>query len=319
MTHNDRILIVDDEQSVRDILQQVLEAEGYDITLAHTGEHAMELFTQAPFPLVISDIRMPGMSGIELLKQITSVNADTQVIIITSHASIETALEALRLGVYDYLLKPFEDIGLIPPVVKRALDKIHLQQENHSLVERLKTSNEELHKVNLVLKDLAIRDGLTNLFNHRYFQETLSKEIGRCERYGTPFSLIFLDVDNFKLFNDNNGHVQGDNLLKQLASLIMNNIRNLDCAARYGGEEFVIILPETEKQHAVDTANKIRLAIYEHHFEGQETQPGGHVSVSMGVAVHPDDGAQTADLLKHADAALYQAKKAGKNRVYTAS
>lgn len=319
MTQGDRILVVDDEQSVRDILQQVLESEGYQVTLAKTGEQAIQLYKQSPFPLVMSDIRMPGMSGIDLLKKISSINSDTQVIIITSHASIETALEALRLGVYDYLLKPFEDIDLIPPVVNRALEKIHMAEENRSLVARLKASNEELQKVNAVLKDLAIRDGLTNLFNHRYFQEALSKEVSRYERYGTPFSLLFLDVDNFKNFNDTNGHVQGDKLLRRAASLMMNNIRLVDCAARYGGEEFVVILPETERQHAIDTANKIRLAIYNHHFEGRESQPGGHVSVSIGVAVFPEDGAQAADLLKSADDALYQAKNAGKNQVCTAS
>lgn len=315
MKTNDRILVVDDEQSVRDILKQVLEGEGYNITLAQTGEQAMSLFSASPYPLVITDIRMPGMSGIDLLKKITAVSPDTQVIIITSHASIETAIDALRLGVYDYLLKPFEDIDLIPPVVRRALDKVHLQAENRALVGQLTASNDELKKVNRVLKEMAIRDGLTNLFNHRYFQESLAKEINRFERYGTPFSVVFFDVDNFKKYNDTHGHVQGDKLLRRVANLIVNNIRMADCAARYGGEEFVVILPETSREHALETANKIRLAIYNHHFEGRETQPGGHISVSAGVAVVPEHGKQASELLTKADKALYQAKNAGKNQV----
>ncbi len=141
-----RILIVDDESGVREVLDQVLQDDGFQTTLATNGREALKLFEENPFPLVIADIVMPEMDGIVLLHSIKALSPTTQVIIITSHASVETAVEALRCGAYDYLFKPFENLDLVSAAVRRALDRIELESENRILLDKLQDQNRELEK-----------------------------------------------------------------------------------------------------------------------------------------------------------------------------
>lgn len=164
----------------------------------------------------------------------------------------------------------------------------------------------------------AITDGLTGLYNHRFFREQLEVEIGRAERYGHDVALIIMDIDHFKHYNDTHGHPQGDELLRGLAELLRKSIRKADLACRYGGEEFAIILPETGKETAVYLAERIRKAISEHPFPFRETQPMGALTVSIGVAVFPLDARVIDKLIRKADDALYKAKSTGRNRVVTA-
>ena len=210
------ILVVDDEESIRSVLSQVLSEDGFTVTEAASGEEALVLFQKQPFDLVITDIVMPGISGIELLEKIRELNSDTQVIIMTSYASLDTAVSALRSGAYDYIFKPFEDIDVISAAARRAAEKIRLIAENKNLIKRLTKKTEALKNANKVLQELAVRDGLTGLFNHRYFQEDLAYELLRAGRYKRTFSLIFLDIDHFKNYNDTHGHTQGDKLLRTL-------------------------------------------------------------------------------------------------------
>jgi len=310
-----RILVVDDEMSLRELLSEVLTDDGYDVTIASTAEKALRLFAEDPFPLVITDIRMPGMNGIDLLKKIKTENKDTQVIIITSHASLDTAVTALREGAYDYLIKPFEDLDVISVVVGRALEKMSLVVENRLLLEKLRINNQELEEANSFLHEMAIRDGLTGLYNHRHFQEALTAEVMRSRRHEREFSLIFFDVDHFKTFNDTHGHPEGDALLKKLGQLMQERLRNTDIACRYGGEEFVLLLPETSKRGAVVLAENLRMNIETTVFIGAETQPMGQITVSIGVATFPGDGEEAARLLENVDQALYRAKQGGRNRV----
>ncbi len=310
-----RILVADDEASLRGLLAEVLSEHGYEVTTVESGEEALKVFRAAPFPLVITDIRMGKISGIDLLEEVKRVSPETQVVIITSHSSFESAITALRAGAYDYLIKPFEDISLIATVANRAAEKIRLSRHNAELIEALKGKNQELHRLNLAFKDLAIRDGLTGLFNHRYFQECLAKELYRSKRHGGPVSLLFLDVDSFKAYNDAHGHVRGDQLLSVLAEILKKNLRATDTAARYGGEEFTVILPQTSREGAYALAEKIRSQVYEHAFEGSESQPSGRVTISVGIASFPEDAADGLSLVHQADQALYEAKQQGRNRV----
>jgi diguanylate cyclase (GGDEF)-like protein len=315
VTKNIRILVVDDEQSVRTVLSQVLQEDGFAVTEAANAEQALKIMKKVPFSLVITDIVMPGMTGIELLEKIKQLYPETQVIIMTSYATLETAITAMRYGAYDYFFKPFKDIELVSAATARAIEKVRLVRENQKLIEELNTKNKKLGKVNRILKNLACRDGLTGLFNHRYFQDSLAAEINRAARPESTFSVLFLDVDHFKQYNDLNGHQKGDKLLRNLAIILAKSIRKSDILARYGGEEFVIILPETSKANALKFGEKLRSGVEKYPFPGKETQPGSNLTISIGISPFPEDRTDRYSLIEHADQALYQAKNSGRNRV----
>ncbi len=303
-----RILVVDDEDSVRSVLSQVLQEDGYAVTEAASGESALEFMKKESFSLVITDIVMPGVTGLELLEKIKQLYPETQVIIMTSYASLDTAITAMRNGAYDYFFKPFKNIELVSAATARAIEKVRLGEE-------LKVKNKKLSKANRVFKSLACRDGLTGMFNHRYFQESLKAELNRASRHEKIFSLVFLDVDYFKRYNDTNGHPQGDILLRHLARILAKTIRKSDVLARYGGEEFVIILPETSKKNAYIVGEKIRRIVEKYPFEGQETQPQKNVTISVGISTYPEDGTDCPALIQRADDAMYRAKNSGRNKV----
>ncbi|MBI5328134.1 MAG: diguanylate cyclase, partial [Deltaproteobacteria bacterium] len=185
-------------------------------------------------------------------------------------------------------------------------------------------------------KVMAITDGLTGLYNRRFFVTRLKQEISRAERYNRPLSLLIMDIDYFKHYNDTHGHQGGDEILRGFAGVITQAIRNSDIAARYGGEEFVIISPETDKEQAVKMAEKLRKIIADYPFPLKQTQPNGNLTVSIGVAVFKPvpaglpsngsiggikqgtDAANADELIKKADDALYKAKETGRNKVVSA-
>lgn len=191
-----------------------------------------------------------------------------------------------------------------------------VSEEFNKMGKRLWKRTKEVDAITNELKELSIRDGLTGLFNHRYFYNKLTEELNRAKRYASNLSILMLDIDDFKHYNDTNGHPEGDELLKAIGVIIRGNLRDTDIACRYGGEEFAIILPETEKESAVTFAERLRYAISNHEFSGKETQPGGNITVTIGVCSYPDDSLELRDIVKKADAALYRAKREGKNRVY---
>lgn len=162
---------------------------------------------------------------------------------------------------------------------------------------------------------LAITDDLTGLYNIRHLKRVLGEEVKRSVRYNRPLSFIMLDIDFFKIYNDRHGHPRGDEVLRILAGLLQQNTRDVDTVFRYGGEEFSVIIPEVGKQEAYGMAERIRRVVQEHPFPYEEEQPGGNLTVSIGVANLPDDAAEGEELLDMADRALYRAKQAGRNRV----
>ncbi|WP_297421320.1 diguanylate cyclase [Clostridium sp.] len=166
-----------------------------------------------------------------------------------------------------------------------------------------------------VLEELVNIDGLTELYNHRYFCDTLMEKVKSGERNNKPVSMIFLDIDYFKQYNDTHGHQQGDYVLKKIGETIKSSIRSEDIAARYGGEEFAILLPDTSEEQALSIAEKLREKIECKYFEGEETQPGNKITASIGVSVYPDKAKNDVELIKSADDALYRAKFFNKNRV----
>ncbi len=310
-----RILVVDDEPTLRSVISEVLTDDGHEVVTAASGEQALALFRKSPFPIVMTDIIMGRMSGLDLLKEVKIFDPDTLVIMMTSHASLDTATAALRTGAYDFLTKPFEDLGLISAVVGRAIEKVRLLENNRDLMSALKKNADELEALNRNLKEMVNRDGLTGLFNHRYFRDALELELNRSQRHGHPFSLIFIDVDHFKQYNDTHGHLAGDHALKELARILEECNRASSVCARYGGEEFVILVPETDRNGARVLAGRIRLRVEQHPFPGRETQPLGAVTISLGVASYPEDAIDGQALISRADAALYEAKQKGRNTI----
>jgi len=309
------VLIVDDEESLRGVLSQVLEEDGFAVSEAASAEEALEIFACKPHPIVFTDIRMGGMSGLELLQEIKRSHPETQVIIITSNASLDSAITALRAGAYDYLMKPFEDLSLISAVAERAAEKINLVRENQALITKLKEKNQELEFSNRVLSEMANRDGLSGLYNHRYFQEVLEKELIRAKRHNHTLALLFIDIDHFKNYNDRNGHPAGDLVIRTIGKILSMTLRHSDLVARYGGEEFTVILPETDRGGAERLAENLRKRISEFPFPGRESQPEGVVSISIGIAMYPDNGSSPEEIVGHADISLYTAKATGRNRV----
>lgn len=310
-----RILVAEDESTLRTVISRVLHQDGYDVTTVASGEEALAAFEHDSYPLVITDIVMGGLSGLDLLKELKRRDPDVHVVIMTSNASLDSAMTALRLGAYDYLTKPFDDLDILSSVVKRAIQNIQLSEENEYLLAALKVRTQELERLNRSLKEMADRDGLTGLHNHRFFREALTRELARASRHQHVFSLVLADIDHFKRFNDTHGHLAGDTVLKAVAQVLAAGAREEMVLARYGGEEFVFLLPETDRRGARVFAERVREAIA--CIPVSEVVHGADVALTMsfGLSAYPEDGAHANDLIERADRGLYEAKRGGRNRV----
>jgi two-component system, cell cycle response regulator len=294
-----KILVVDDEEAVRRAVVDMLRLDGYAVCEAGDGPTALQYMAQEPFALVVTDLVMPGMDGLTLVKMAQQRGYGAAYIVMTGFASMDSAVEAMKLGAADYLPKPFH-LDLLRLVVARALEK-------QQLAERARQAE--------AYEKLAHTDGLTELYNYRFFQRLLRVEMSRAQRFQRPLSLIMLDVDDFKMYNDVYGHQAGDQALRQLARLLRRSSRSYDLVARYGGDEFAVILPETNKKTAAEVAERIRTCVERTRIEDEHQGLGWHVTASLGVASFPEDAAETTGLIRKADQALYQAKSGGRNRI----
>jgi len=314
------ILVADDELAIRSLVAELLRDEGHIVTVAEDGEDALEKYKLEWHEIVFSDIRMPKMSGIELLGKIKKLNELTQFIIMTSHASIDNSIAALKKGAFDYILKPFDDLDVVADAANRAMTNLSAIREQQYLLNSLSRQNEELGTLNKKFRELAIRDGLTGLYNHRHGEGRLADEFDRARKFRRKLSLLFIDLDHFKIFNDSHGHQAGDEVLHSLGKLMSGVARDSDTVARWGGEEFIIIAPETDKRQACQLAESIRRQVAEFAFPHADQQPLGYVSLSVGVATMSSEVENAEVLLGLADKAVYKAKESGRNRtVFCAS
>ncbi|MBO8092680.1 MAG: GGDEF domain-containing protein [Prosthecochloris sp.] len=190
-----------------------------------------------------------------------------------------------------------------------------IHQISHSIV----TFCQDLEQKNKKLDELFIRDEKTNLYNYRHFRDHLVMDVARARRYNDPISLAMIDIDHFKIYNDNNGHVAGDRVLCRMAEIFIHECRKEDVPARFGGEEFAILFPRTDAGQAHMIVERLRFVISREPFEFKEGQPGGDLTISAGVATFPEDASDWFSLVNHADRALYYAKSMGKNRVMSYS
>lgn len=314
------MLIVDDEPAIVNVLSTLLEPEGFQISSAFSGEAALELLEESVFDVLITDIRMDGMDGFELIEHTRCIDPYIHVIVITAHDCYDMVRKALSHGAYDYVTKPLDNHDAIVSIVKRANLSTRLERDNTSLLEQLSASHAMLEDANRRLRELndellvqASTDSLTQLYNRRHLDASMENEVARRNRYPDPLSVVMLDIDNFKSFNDQHGHEGGDIALQQISRILESCARNTDAVGRFGGEEFLVILPKTDPVNAMVFAERMRVTI-----EKTPIKLGPKnfsVTASIGVAGVAVDDPPTSpqQLLGAADAALYAAKGEGRN------
>lgn len=292
------ILIVNDNKEIRNFLEDFLLARGFQCTFTGSSEEALEIIRDDSIQVVVTDINLPGMSGLELATKIKLKHEDIDIIIMTAHGREFSYEEAVRKGACDMVVKPFR------------AEELQLRIERTLSEQRMRTE----HKVILEeLEHLVITDDLTKLFNSRHFHQRLKDEIDRSRRYRTPLSLLLLDIDFFKDYNDNYGHLEGDNVLYQIGKTIHACLRSMDSAYRYGGEEFTVLLPQTSNTEAAIVAKRIKELIARMKFYPRENETAG-ITISIGVTEYRQ-GDTPEQLVERADLAMYRSKKDGRNRV----
>jgi diguanylate cyclase (GGDEF)-like protein len=285
------VLCVDDDPGIRELLHEIIIRLGHSSTTAVDGVDALEKLEGGDFDVVITDISMPRMDGIELIKKITTDFDDVDIIVVTAYEIIYKYTDIIALGASDFISKPF-DINELEAKLNRVLRERELRAE---------------------LKRLSTRDGLTGLCNRRYFDETLNHEVSRALRQSYSLYLLFLDLDGLKQYNDKFGHQQGDNLLRGLAEVILGNIRkDMDSAYRYGGDEFAVILPHANQQQALMVAQRLLKS-----FNSRSVSSNNSLSIGLAKleASYETLKENLESLISKADRELYRAKNNGGNQV----
>ena len=450
----ERILIVEDDSFFREVFTDLLKEDGYSVEVAVSGEEALEMIASREYQLVVTDLVMRDVSGLDILSAVKRMDPAVDVIMVTGHANVETAIFALKNGATDYLVKPINH-DEFRHIVAQCMDQRRLLDENQELkgllhlfqvsqtiancleldriyqllmdalakevgvgrglgyfsdaghlvlheVKGIEAGNASLlgqavisecdliddggsmatlkdflpegvdygegvreamclyirHKsalqgviillndagkrfprdvnrknlsflldqASLALdnaarynfaKDLLYIDELTGLYNYRYLDVVLERELKRSERYGSNLSVLFLDIDLFKMVNDLFGHLIGSRVLREVGVLLRKSVRDVDAVIRYGGDEYTIVLVETGLEGATVVAERIRRTVEAHTF-GKGDGLAIRLTVSLGYACSPDDATTKAELLEMADQAMYRGKAGGKNMAFHA-
>jgi diguanylate cyclase (GGDEF)-like protein len=292
-----RILIVDDKPEVRESMCDYMALAGFVAESASSAEDALELLKHTDVDIVITDIVLPGLGGLDLTRQVKKAHR-ADVIVMTGYSDNFSYEGAISIGASDFVVKPVRLEELLLRV-KRVLRERELTEERNRMMEKLQT--------------LAITDGLTGLYNSRHFYAQLESEVDRSSRYRHPLAMLMIDIDHFKEFNDTFGHLEGDKVLARFSQVLKSCLRANDSAYRYGGEEFTVILPETGAEEARTVAQRIRTALETEIFA---PEPSRAVSktISIGVTEYQPSEEMTA-FINRADAAMYLSKQSGRNRV----
>lgn len=296
------VLLVDDSEDdyiiTRDLFSETSD-NGIKLEWLTSYETAIERISQRCHDVYIFDYYLGAHTGMELLEWVLEQGVRAPVIILTGQRDRELELQALQAGATDYLVKGRTDAALLEHTVRYASEHAR----------RLET-----------LRDLAVRDELTGLYNRREMDRLLKAEANRCQRYNHPLALVVFDIDQFKPVNDTYGHLAGDQVLRAIAQLLTHNLRSPDSIARYGGDELVLILPETSEKSALLVAERLRLAVTAHEFAVGPLAAGGGgppirlaLTISGGVACARVGSYTAESLFAAADQALYTAKQHGGN------
>lgn len=283
------ILIIEDEQESAKTIEKTLTAVGYKVWVTDNPKQGLELTHNTTFAVVITELRSAKMNGPEVIKAVHEASPATNVLVLTAYSFITSAIEAMELGAYGYITKPL-NTSEIRIVVERAVERFFLLRS-------------EVKKE--YYADLSVRDSLTGLYNARFLKEFLTAEFSKLILRLEKLSLMMIDIDDFKKFNDAYGHPAGDETIRKLSKVLKDAVRGeIDTIFRYGGEEFLVVLPRTDKTGAQVVAKRTITLVNLY-------LP---VTVSIGIATYPDDTKDQDDLIKQSDAALYNAKQTGKNK-----
>ena len=288
---NINILLVDDDPSIIEILADLITIFGYNSDTAQNGMEAIEKLKEHSYNIVLTDMMMPGMSGMDLLKHINNNYPQIKVMVVTGYDRSFTYTDVIQAGASDFISKPFNTDEL-EAKINRLVREIELMRQ---------------------LELLSISDGLTDLYNRRHFDTKIIEEARRAHRQNHELFLAVIDVDNLKEINDKYGHLEGDKVLKLVGRIIKNCIReNVDWPFRYGGDEFCVIITQVSQEQAIMTAERI----LENFNENKPDLTG--LSIGLARFIRSSDNDWTADiddLVKRADLALYKAKQTGRNRI----
>ena len=289
-----RVLVVDDDDAILDLLENLISSFGYECHLAQDGLQAVQLLKEERFDVVLTDMVMPHLDGMELLRHIRENYPRTDVIVVTGHPANFTFTGVIKAGAIDFIAKPFNG------------DELEAKL-NRVLRER---------KIINQLEQLSMKDSLTGLFNRRYFDSKIWEETQRAHRQGYEVFLALVDIDNFKKYNDTHGHQAGDDLLRTIGDIMEQSLRkNVDWSFRYGGDEFAIILPQTTVQQAVDIGNRLINRFSELHRDTLGLSIGLAKFIRNDLRSFEND---VGDLIGRADKALYSAKNKGRGKLVLA-
>jgi len=297
------IVVADDDRVMRESICELLRKHGYQAVAASDGQEAVELVGQGGVDLVLLDILMPRLGGIEACRIIKGMTGDSfvPVVLVTVKTDTASRVEGLKIGADDYVPKPFEESELIARV--------------ESML-RIKGLNDHLVSVRQKLERHSVYDELTGLYNFRYLHSRLKEEFKRAERYHEPLSCVLVDVDHLRAHNDVGGQALGDTIIRGIAEIVKRSVREVDVVARYGGEEFLVVLPSTHLAGSVAVAERIWREVRAKVFVADKSGAPVRVAVTIGVALYPSPDIKTKEaLLRAADAALSHAKREGGDRV----
>ncbi|MDQ7002046.1 MAG: diguanylate cyclase [Ghiorsea sp.] len=306
-----KILIVDDSRTYQALLASYIQDMGYKYVSAMSGKEAIEVFTQEWPDLILLDVTMPGMNGYETARQFRELGDEwahwVPIIFLSSSVQDKDIVMGIEAGGDDYLAKPISEI-VLHAKIKAMMRMADHRRNSINITLALTKANEALEK-------LSKNDGLTGIPNKRYFIEYMKQEWRRCMGSGLPISLLFIDVDHFKPYNDHYGHLQGDTCLKKVAQALHHSMnRNADIAFRYGGEEFAIVLPEVDYEEMCDLGESVVQVLRDLKLPHAYSSAADFVTISVGGAtVLPSLENHTSSIIKQADKGVYKAKESGRN------
>jgi diguanylate cyclase (GGDEF)-like protein len=325
-----KILIVDDSRDSQVLLESTLRAAGYaDLVVVGSSLDAFRVLgmdnkasVSTDVDLILMDILMPDMDGVEACRLIKSFEylRDVPIIVVTVKDEINYLQRAFAAGAIDYITKPLNKMELLARV-RSALRLKHEIDRRKSREQELISILNQLEETVSMLKRLSSMDDVTGITNRRGLEDYLEQEWRRALRYEIPLSLILIDIDFFKSYNDTYGHQKGDECLRLVANVLNRALhRPADLAARYGGEEFMVILPNTDLEGANSVAERLRAEVEALGILHPQSPVSNYITISLGVATTmPRRGFSPAELIASADQALYQAKEDGRNRVRSTS